>query len=309
MIRIGLIGCGRWGRLILRDLLASGAEVHVATPEGHCRASAIEGGATSAVISAADLPLMDGYVVATPTVTHASVVELLAHTGKPLFVEKPMTSDLASARRLVELAGDRLFVMDKWRYHPVVEAMRDEIASGSVGEILAIQCVRQGWSTPHSDVSALWVLAPHDLSIVLHLTGSLPPLVAAFPIAPARADLGMMVHLGGSGFPSVTLDIGIASPQHRRRCHVIGSRGCLELRDGDEDKLVIRDGLPGDPTAVERIRLTGAAMPLRVEIERFLNYVAGEGPAPMSPAADGLAIVERLGEIEAALGMAPAVAV
>lgn len=49
-------------------------------------------------------------------------------------------------------------------------------------------------------------------------------------------------------------------------------------------------------------------MPLRVEIERFLSYVAGEGPAPMSSAADGLAIVERLGEIEAALGMAPAVA-
>lgn len=308
MNRIGLVGCGRWGRLILRDLRAGGAEVHVATRGEVSRAAAMEGGAASVVASVADLPPMDGYVVASPTITHASVLEILVDTGKPIFVEKPMTSDPASARRLVERAGDRLFVMDKWRYHPVIEAMRDEIALGNIGEVLAIQCVRQGWSNPHSDVSALWILAPHDLSIVLHLTGRLPPLIAAFPTAPRRADLGVIAHLGGEGFPAVTLDIGIASPQHRRRCQVIGSRGCLELRDGYEDKLVVRDGPPGDPAAVERIRPTGAAMPLRAEIDRFLAYVAGAGPAPVSSAAEGLMIVERIAEIEAALGVAPAAA-
>ena len=306
MSRIGLIGCGRWGRLILRDLRAGGAEVHVATRGEQSRATAIEGGAASVVATVSDLPPMDGYVVASPTITHAAMLEALVDTGKPIFVEKPMTCDPASARQLVDRAGDRLFVMDKWRYHPVVEAMRDEVASGNIGEVLAIQCVRQGWSNPHNDVSALWILTPHDLSIVLHLTGRLPPLIAAFPTAPGRADLGMIAHLGGEGFPAVTLDIGIASPQHRRRCQVIGSRGCLELRDGYEDKLVIRDGAPGSLAAVERIRPTGAAMPLQTEIDRFLAYVEGEGPAPMSSAAEGLAIVERIAEIEAALGMAPA---
>jgi len=301
-MRIGLVGCGRWGRLILRDLRAGGAEVHVAARGAESQARAAEGCAASIVSDAVDLPLMDGYVVASPTITHASVLETLVETGKPLFVEKPMTNDPRLARRLVEVAGDRIFVMDKWRYHPVVEAMREEIAAGNIGEVLAIHCIRQGWSNPHSDVSGLWILAPHDLSIVLHLTGRLPPLVAAFPAAPGRADLGVTARLGGEGFPNVMLDVGIASPEHRRRCQVIGARGCLELRDGYEERMFARDGAPGDPAAVERVRMTSAAMPLKAEIDRFLAFVAGTGPAPMSSAAEGLLIVERLAEIEAMIG-------
>lgn len=300
-MRIGLVGCGRWGRHILRDLKAGGAEVHVAARGADSKARAVEGGAASVVADAADLPMMDGYVVASPTITHAQVLETLIGRGKPLFVEKPMTNDLMLARRLVQRAGDRIFVMDKWRYHPVVEAMREEIASGAIGEVLAIHCVRQGWSNPHRDVSCLWILAPHDLSIVLHLTGRLPPLIAAFPAAPGRADLGVTARLGGAGFPDVMLDLGIASPEHRRRCQVIGSRGCLELRDGYEERLFVRDGAPGDPDATERVRVTSAAMPLRAELDRFLAFVAGTGPAPMSSAAEGLMIVERLAEIDAML--------
>ena len=41
-------------------------------------------------------------------------------------------------------------------------------------------------------------------------------------------------------------------------------------------------------------------MPLLSEVQRFLDHVKG-GPAPMSSAEDGLIIVERLAEIEAAL--------
>lgn len=305
-MRIGLVGCGRWGRHILRDLRAGGAEVHVAARGAESRARAAEGGAASIVDDAADLPLMDGYVVASPTITHADVLDGLIATGKPLFVEKPMTNDPARARRLVEQAGERLFVMDKWRYHPVVEAMRDEIASGNIGEVLAIHSVRQSWSQPHTDVSALWILAPHDLAITLHITGRLPPLVAAFAAAPGRPDLGVTAMLGGAGFPNIMLDIGVASPEYRRRCHVIGSRASMDLRDGYEERLFIRDGAPGDPAATERIRMTSAAMPLRAELDRFLAFVGGTGPAPMSSAAEGLLIVERVAEIEAMLDAAQA---
>lgn len=300
-MRIGLVGCGRWGRHILRDLKAAGVEVHVAVRGAESRDRALAGGASGIVDDAAKLPVMDGFVVATPTATHADVLEGLVGTGKPLFVEKPMTHDLARARRLVEQAGERLFVMDKWRYHPVIEAMREEIAAGNIGDVLGINLIRQGWSNPHRDVSALWILAPHDLSIVLHLTGRIPPVIAAFPAADGRADLGMTAHLGGPGLPNVMLDIGIASPEHRRRCLVMGSRGCLELRDGYEERLFIRDGAPGDPAAQERIRMTSDALPLRAELDRFLDFVAGQGPAPMSSAAEGLLIVERLTEIEAIL--------
>jgi predicted dehydrogenase len=298
--RIGLIGCGRWGSLILRDLVACGAEVHVVARSEASRARARAGGATSVAGDVAALARMDGFIVATLTITHAAVIESLLPTERPIFVEKPMTADLASARRLTAAAGDRLFVMDKWRYHPGIEAMRAEIAAGRAGEVLAIQSVRLGWGNPHPDVSALWILAPHDLAMALHLIGWLPRVRAVQPLTPRDPSLGLTAFLAEEGLPSVEFTIGVASPDHMRRCLVVGSKATLELRDGYDTEIFIREGAPGAADATARSIDVGSRMPLRAEIERFLGYIAG-GPPPLSSAADGLLIVQRVAEIEAAL--------
>lgn len=302
--RIGLIGCGRWGSLILRDLRACGAEVSVVARQDTTRARAVALGAGAAVSDIDALGPMDGYVVATPTITHAAVVERLLATGRPIFVEKPMTADLASARRLAAAAGERLFVMDKWRYHPGIEAMRAEIAAGSVGEVLAIRTIRWGWGNPHDDVGALWILAPHDLSITQHLVGALPPLASVTVLHPAMPDLGFTAHLAGERGPSLSMDIGTASPGHQRRCLVVGSLAAMELRDGYDDKIVMRLGRPGQSDAPERVIDVGRAMPLLAEIRAFLAFLAGGRP-PMSTAEEGLRVVERLAEIEAMLAAQP----
>jgi predicted dehydrogenase len=135
-LSIGLIGCGRWGRTILRDLIALDARVHVAAASEMSRRAAIEAGAAGASPDIAGFPKdIDGYVVATPTSTHAEVIEQLLPSGKPVFVEKPMTNDVAAARSLIERAGERIFVMDKWRYHPGVEALADA-ARSSPSEVI-----------------------------------------------------------------------------------------------------------------------------------------------------------------------------
>jgi predicted dehydrogenase len=305
MPSVGLVGCGRWGRLILRDLIACGAQVHVVARSEASQSNARACGAASVVGDLAAIGAMDGFVVATPTASHAATIERLLTTGRPIFVEKPMTADLGSARRLVRAAGDRLFVMDKWRYHPAIEAMRAEIASGRAGEVLAIQTVRMGWGNPHDDVSALWILAPHDLAIALHLLGSLPRLRAVRPLTARNPSLGFTAFLAEDGLPSIEMTIGIASPDHRRRCLVVGGRATMELRDGYDRQIFIRDGEPGAPNAGARSVDVGDRMPLLAEIKRFLGYLAG-GPAPLSSAADGLLVVERLSEIQAALAQGAA---
>ncbi|CAN7238417.1 Gfo/Idh/MocA family oxidoreductase [Phenylobacterium sp. LjRoot219] len=305
--RIGLIGCGRWGRLILRDLLKLGCEVEVTCRSEATAAFARGSGARAAGTALPEPAAVDAYVVATPAATHAAVLGTIVAAGKPIFVEKPMTTDSGSAQRLAALAPERLFVMDKWRHHPGVEAMRQEVAAGKLGRVLAIRASRWQWSSPHRDVTPLWVLTPHDLAITLHVLGRLPPLAQAFAVVPGRPELGFVAVLQDAE-TQVIVEAGIVETGHRRRCLVVGQLGTLELTDAYDAGLQVRRGAPGEPAAEALVLPISTEMPLEAELRAFLAHLRGEGPPPCSSAADGALVVARLAEIEAALGLPPSVA-
>lgn len=299
MIRIGLIGCGAWGRHILRDLKACGAVVHVVAPSEGSRRNAAAHHADSIVGDLAGLPAVDGYVVATPASLHAAVIEALLPTRRPIFTEKPMTADVASARRIADAAGERVFVMQKWRYHPGIERMRQELANGGLGDVVGIHIQRWGWGSSHRDVNAIWVLMPHDLSVVLHWLGDVPPVRFVRPTLAGPVDTGLIVQLGAAGGVPVTIDMSIAAPEHRRTFTIVGSKASLELRDSYDTGIRVRRGPPADPGAVAETIEIGQDMPLLLELQAFMQHLAG-GPPPMTSAREGLLIVERTAEIEAA---------
>lgn len=296
---IGLIGCGLWGRHILRDLKSCGAAVHVVARSESSRGNAVSFGADSIGRALSDLPAVDGYVVAVPSSLHADIIEALLPSKRPIFTEKPMTTDPASARRIVEDAGDRVFVMQKWRYHPGIERMRQELASGGVGNPLAIHIQRWSWSSPHGDVNAIWTLMPHDLSIVLHWLGDIPPLRLVRPTVRGPVDKGVIAQLGGNGGPPITIDMSIVAPEHRRTFTIVGSKASMELRDSYDTAICVRRGAPAAADAAEESIAIGRDMPLLLELQAFLAYLKG-GPPPMSSAREGLLIVERTAEIIAA---------
>src|SRR3954447_8301714 len=81
---IGLVGCGRWGVNILRDLVALDANVAVVARSEASRERAREGGALVIAREIDELPDVDGVVVATTTTTHVEVVEQLLDRGVPI---------------------------------------------------------------------------------------------------------------------------------------------------------------------------------------------------------------------------------
>jgi predicted dehydrogenase len=305
MSRIGLVGCGNWGRHILRDLKQCGAVVHVVAPSQASRQNALAHKADSIVAHLADLPPVDGYVVAAPSSLHAAIIEALLPTGRPIYTEKPLTADIASAQRIVDAGAERVFVMQKWRYHPGIERMRQEIARGGIGEILGIHIQRWGWGCPHADVNAIWILFPHDLSVVLHWLGDIPPVRLALSTLPGPIDTALVAHLAKAGGPLVTIDMSIAAPEHRRTFTVVGSTGSLELRDSYDTAIRVRRGAPADLKATAETIEISSDMPLLLELQAFLRHLDG-GPPPMTSAAEGLLIVRRTAEIEAAVRSAAA---
>jgi predicted dehydrogenase len=94
---VGLVGCGHWGRHVLRDLIALGCEVPVVARSPESRARAEEGDASVVVPDVESLPRLDGIVVATSTSSHADVLDAVLAFGIPVFCEKPLTVDPETA--------------------------------------------------------------------------------------------------------------------------------------------------------------------------------------------------------------------
>jgi predicted dehydrogenase len=259
--------------------------------------AARQGGAASIHADAKDLPLADGYVVATSTGSHADVIHALLPTGRPIFVEKPLTDDPVAAASIAARAGARVFSMDKWRYHPAVLKLAELAQSGRLGRVRHVQSWRLGWEDRSGDTDSIWRLLPHDLSIALEILGHLPRLAWAhgFHAFDIRAEVTAI--LQDEDGPSVGLAVSGCHPVNRRSALVIGSDGSVQFGGSFDDKVSVRyrDG------ATEEIDIV-QDMPLMAELRVFLEHLRG-GPPPKSPAPEAALIVQRIAEIRAMAGL------
>jgi predicted dehydrogenase len=290
--RVGLVGCGRWGQHILRDLRSLGCEVAVLARSQASRELAAAGGAAEIVGAVGDLRV-DGVVVATPTSTHAEVAEEALTLGVPVYVEKPLTADLASARRLAELAPERLFVMDKWRYHPGVRELARIARSGELGEVVGIHSRRVTLGHRYSDVDTVWIHAPHDLAIALEILGEVPAPRQAVPELVGGELAGLTAILGEA--PWLVLEVSSIAPAHRRELRLVCEGGVAQLDGGYADAVVIGRAGAIDAESVERWPIDGE-LPLLAELRAFARHLEG-GPPPLSSAVDGVAIIAAIEEM------------
>jgi predicted dehydrogenase len=298
---VALIGCGRWGRHVLRDLLALGARVVVVAPSEATRRYALEAGAEATRASIDQLPAVAGAVVVTPTTTHAAVVDELLGLDVPLFVEKPLTEDPDGAARLAAQAPERLFVMHKWRYHPGVEALSAIARSEELGPVEAVRTTRVGWGNPHGDVDGIWMLAPHDISIVLELLGDIPSPRWAAAERVGATTTGLVGVLGDA--PWAAIELSIAHTERRREIRLVCRDGVAVLANPYADHVALARGeLIGAITREEERRPISNELPLLRELRAFLGHLAGGRP-PRSSAGEAAAEVAAIGGLRALAGL------
>lgn len=302
--RVALLGCGRWGRHILRDLLSLGCEVPVVARSEASIGRAREGSASAIVPDLGSLGEVDGVVVATPTASHAEVVGEALELGVPVFVEKPLTNDVASARGLAAAAPDRLFVMDKWRYHPGVLELARIARSGELGAPVGIHTRRVTLGHRYTDVNTVWIHAPHDLAIALEVLGEVPEPRSAVPELVGGELAGLTGILGQS--PWLVVEVTTLAPGHRRELRLVCEEGVAQLDGAEAGAVVIGRAGQIDADSVER-RPIGDEMPLLAELRTFVEHLQG-GPPPKSSAADAVAIVEAVAGLIALTGVEEAVA-
>ena len=301
--KIALIGCGRWGSLILRDLLALGAEVTVVVQSLANRESILAIGARQVVANMASLSGIDGIVIATPTSLHSDHLMEGIKLGVPIFCEKPLTNSVATAREVLQKGSDQVFVMDKWRYHPAIIKMAEIAREQTYGKVISLETVRTQWGNPHPDVNASWILLPHDLSIALEIFGEVPSAAASSAIVINHELKQLTTQWRFSNQQPMTTVIGISSQTPTRQVAMYCEQGVVTLNGGWDEHLDVKlfDSHPSE--SAQQI-FTPGELPLLSELRTFLRYLNG-GPVPKSNALEALAIVQGVESAQELAGLLP----
>lgn len=291
---VALVGCGRWGRRILRDLRSLGCHVTVVDPDAEARALG------DAAVSHWDrLPMsgaFDGVIVATPTATHAEVVADVLRLGVPVFCEKPLAASLADA---LAMQSERLFAMHVWRYHPGIEALAAIARKQELGAVIGLRTTRTGWTSPRTDVDATFTLVPHDLSIALAVLGHIPtPRHALVEQLDGRA-VGMLATLKDAAGPWFVLEASTRYADKRREVRLHCRDGVASLPHGESTALQIARGTSERPEL--ELRAFDPEPALLRELRVFVAHLRG-GPPPPTNAAEGLAVVQALLALRALAG-------
>jgi predicted dehydrogenase len=192
MIGVAVIGYGYWGPNLVRNFaLLDDANVVAVCDRSADRLAIVER-LYPAVRTYRDVeqvladPEVDAVVVATPVSTHFELALAALTAGKHVLVEKPITQTSAEARQLIDEAERRgltLMVDHTFVYTSAVRKISELLENGSLGRLLYFDSVRVNLGLFQHDVSVLWDLAVHDLSIMDYLIGVSPTQVAATGIS------------------------------------------------------------------------------------------------------------------------------
>src|SRR4029079_4842486 len=99
-----------------------------------------------------------------------------------VFVEKPFTSTPQQAEELIELAERKnlkIMVDHTFLFSGPVKKIRQIVDAGTLGPLYYFDSTRVNLGLFQHDVSVVWDLAPHDLSIMDHIIGVRPEAVVA----------------------------------------------------------------------------------------------------------------------------------
>jgi len=235
--RIAVLGCGYWGSNHIRTLKSLGAlyavsDVNAARAEGFSAEHEVPAVAPDDLFSRDDI---DAVVMALPPQFHAENAIRAVEAGKDVLVEKPIALTVADAERAVEAArsNGRVFMVGHvLRFHPAFEQLKQLIDGGELGEVKYIHSHRLGLGKFHTENDALWDLAPHDLSMILAITGS-PPVEVRGEGAALLDHLSDFAHLH-MRFPGDLRSHLFASrlnPYRERRLTVVGTRAMAVFDD------------------------------------------------------------------------------
>jgi predicted dehydrogenase/acetyltransferase-like isoleucine patch superfamily enzyme len=314
--QVAVIGCGHWGKNLVRNFAELGAIAAVSDSEPvtvrkHADTYGVPARTWPEILRDEAIPAV---AVAAPAALHASMTRDALKSGKDVFVEKPLALEAREAEELCALAESRgriLMVGHLLQYHPAFLALKDTVEQGKLGRLQYIYSNRLNLGKVRREENILWSFAPHDISMILALVGEQPEAVEAVGatyLHKAIADV-TTTHLHFPSGVQAHVFVSWLHPFKEQKLVVVGDRAMAVFDDGEpwQRKLLLYphliewiNGQPrparADPVAVP----VEPDEPLKLECRHFLECVAARR-RPRTDGREGLRVLQVLQAAEQAM--------
>lgn len=306
---VAVVGCGYWGRNLVRNFGQLGALRAVCDANAETLARLpLEPGVrrTPHLDEILADPGIDAVVLATPAALHAEQARLAIEHGKHLFVEKPLALryvDGVEIVRRAEARGCVLMVGHILEYHPAVALLKRLVHSGELGRIWYVYSNRLNLGKVRQEENILWSFAPHDLSVITSLIDAEPVSVSAIGshyLQDGIADV-TVTNLAFANGVNAHIFVSWLHPYKEQRLVIIGDRKMAVLDDTvREGKVRIydkgidwKDGVPVPRRTSETTLFPEETEPLRIECSHFLECVR-EKRRPLTDSVNALTVLRLL---------------
>lgn len=315
---IAVIGCGYWGKNLVRNFAELGAlhTVCDADPERVQHFKSLYPWVKtetdySQVLQNGEIL---GIAIAAPAALHYSMAKQALLAGKDVFVEKPLALRVEEGQELVELAEEKgrvLMVGHLLEYHPAVIKLKELVDKGELGKIQYIYSNRLNLGKFRTEENILWSFAPHDISVILLLLGGEMPLEVS-------AHGGYYLHQDIADVTLTTMNFkdGVRAhifvswlhPFKEQRLVVVGDKKMAEFDDTNPtDKLRLYahniewiERLPVPCPKEAEVVKVHLQEPLSIECEDFLECMESR-QKPRVDGHKGLQVLEILSSCQKSL--------
>lgn len=306
---VAVVGCGHWGKNLVRNFSELGALAAVCDPNDVLAKSYAEKYNVGNLSFTAIIndPAIEGVVLAVPAPLHASMAIEVMNSGKHVYVEKPLGMNKVEAEDMISASkknGVQLMVGHLLQYHPVFRAVRGLVESGELGALSYIYSNRLSFGKVRAEEDVIWSFAPHDISMILSLTGEEPELVRTESSSILQANIAdtATVHMEFNSALKAHVSVSWLHPYKEQKLVVVGKKAMAVFDDtkpwGEKLALyrhVVRSSgsLPSlEKAEVEYVEVSQSE-PLRNECQHFVDVVSGD-ITPLTNGKEGLGVLNVL---------------
>ncbi len=317
MTKIAVIGAGYWGKNLIRNVHQLGALYAIceSNPQNPNLSQYKEAKIYTNSLDLLQDKEVEAIMISTPAEMHYDMVKQALEAGKHVYVEKPLClsekhgvelNSLALRKKLVLMVGHLL------QYHPAFLKLRNLARSGDLGKIQYIYSNRLNLGKIRTEENILWSFAPHDISVILSLAGSMPEKVSTTGghyLNEKIAD----VTLSSLTFPNGIkghIFVSWLHPYKEQKLIVVGSKAMAVFDDmaKPEDKLLVyphridwKEGIIPTPVKENAVSVEYEVKePLNEECRHFIECIQ-TGAIPRTDGEEGLRVLKVLNSCQSSL--------